>query len=207
MSREKEQIRYLSTDEGQIPMTIIRTRRKSYGIVVDEKANVQLRIPLRGSEKKALEMAEEQKDWILSKISLQQKRAGEREQIQKEAAERFTDAQRRKLEKQYRKAAKELIPKRAGYYAQILGVTFQRIRITETKTRWGSCSPRGTLSFHWKLLLAPEGVLDYVIVHEVCHLKEINHSEKFWAWVAFLMPDYKEKKKWLQENGELLQYY
>ena len=207
MRGKNDRVLVLETGLGRIPMQVVRTRRKSYGIVVDETAGVQLRIPLRGSVEKAREMAQEHKEWIEKKILLQKSRAREKEKIEEESRQRFSDAERALLEKRYREAAKAYIPGRARYYASILGVSFERVRITQTKTRWGSCSAKGTLSFHWKLLLAPEGVLDYVIVHEVCHLKEMNHSPKFWAWVEFLMPDYKEKKEWLSKHGEQLQYY
>ncbi len=198
---------YLELDTGTIPCRIIRTRRKSYGAVVRDDGSVEMRIPLRGSKTKAVGMAMQWKDWIEKKVLLQKERARQRQALEKKSSERFTPEQRRYLERECRQAAKEYIPKKAEYYADILGVSFDRVRIAEQKTRWGSCSERGTLSFNWKLMLAPEGVLDYVIVHEVCHLKEMNHSKKFWAWVEFLLPGYKEQRKWLKEHGKELQYY
>ena len=78
-------------------------------------------------------------------------------------------------------------------------------RIAGQKTRWGSCSSNKTLSFNWKLMLAPPKVLDYVVVHEICHLREMNHSPRFWALVESLMPDYKQQRKWLKENGHTLE--
>ena len=91
-----------------------------------------------------------------------------------------------------------------AYYAQLLGVTYATISIRDQKTRWGSCSSKGNLSFSWRLILAPPKVLDYVVVHELCHRKEMNHSPRFWVLVESMIPDYKTHRKWLKENGEKL---
>ena len=198
---------YLDAEPEPILVHIVRSRRKTYGLLVRPTGEVEARIPLRGSVRRAREVAAQNQDWILDKCEKQKERSVERRKLEEESRSRFTDSQRQRLEKEYRRVAKEYIPKRARYYADILGVDFSSVRIAEQKTRWGSCSQRGTLSFNWKLMLAPARVLDYVIVHEVCHLKEMNHSDTFWAWVGFLMPDYKEHRKWLKEHGEQLQYY
>jgi len=91
--------------------------------------------------------------------------------------------------------------------AGALGVSFQRMTIRDQRTRWGSCSSRGTLSFNWRLVLAPPEVLDYVAVHEVCHLRVPNHSGRFWRLVAERRPGYAEPRAWLARHGwELLAY-
>jgi hypothetical protein len=91
--------------------------------------------------------------------------------------------------------------------APLLRVEFARIRIAGQRTRWGSCSSRGTLSFNWRLALAPPEVLDYVVVHELCHLREANHSPRFWALVDAARPDWRVQRAWLREFGaELLAY-
>ena len=82
-----------------------------------------------------------------------------------------------------------------------MGVDYGQITIRSQKTRWGSCSSKGNLNFNCLLLLAPPEVLDYVVVHELCHRKEMNHSPRFWAEVARVMPDYKVRRKWLKDNG------
>jgi hypothetical protein len=207
--KNKKQEQYLLFYQNEeiseeIPCRIVRSNRKSYGISVDENGAVTLRLPLRGSIRVAQQMAEEKKDWIYQKVCQQRERAAQRRQAQEEQENRYTPQQRAALEKRYRQAAKEYFPQRAAFYADRLGVTFGKIRIAEQKTRWGSCSSNGTLSFNWKLMLAPPRVLDYVVVHEVCHLKEMNHSPRFWAYVEQLMPEYKEYRKWLRENGQTL---
>jgi len=105
------------------------------------------------------------------------------------------------LEAVYRKKARKQLEDRAAYYAGLMGVTYNRITVRAAKTRWGSCSARGNLNFHWKLILMPPEVLDYVVVHELAHRREMNHSSRFWAEVERIMPDYKRRRKWLKENG------
>jgi predicted metal-dependent hydrolase len=101
----------------------------------------------------------------------------------------------------YRSKAREVIADTVSHYAEKLDLSYQKISIRDQKTRWGSCSSAGNLNFSYRLVMAPLKVIDYVIVHELCHLKEMNHSKKFWALVEKALPDYKEKKKWLKENG------
>jgi len=104
-----------------------------------------------------------------------------------------------------RTAARELVSALAEEEADRLGVAYRRIRIGGQRTLWGSCSPSGTLSFNWRLVLAPAEVLDYVVVHELCHLRVPNHSRRFWALVEELRPHWREQRDWLREHGpELL---
>ena len=104
-----------------------------------------------------------------------------------------------------RVGARELVSSLAEEEAERLGVAYRRIRIGGQRTLWGSCSPRGTLSFNWRLVLAPLEVLDYVVVHELCHLRVPNHSRAFWALVEERRPRWREQRAWLREHGpELL---
>lgn len=98
-----------------------------------------------------------------------------------------------------RKYAKAYLEARVRQYAEKLDVEIGRITIRETKTRWGSCTADGNLNFHWKLILLPKSICDYVIVHELCHRFEMNHSKAFWANVAAVFPDYKDRRKKLKE--------
>jgi len=104
----------------------------------------------------------------------------------------------------YKKQAKAIIPGRVSRLAAQYGFEYQRIRITSARTRWGSCSSRGTLSFTWRLVMASEATIDYVIVHELVHLRIPNHSKEFWRQVGLIMPDYKEKRLWLKKNAAVL---
>lgn len=184
----------LITDEMTIPYEIIRSRRKTYGISVAPGGKVTVRIPLRGSERFAVSMAEEKKEWIARSVRKMQT-------VEQRPAQKEKTPYERRLEAPYRQAAKEYIPKRVAFFANELGVTYGTVTIRDQKTRWGSCSSKGNLSFNWRLILAPPKVLDYVVVHELCHRKEMNHSSRFWTLVESIMPDYRDHRKWLKENG------
>lgn len=108
------------------------------------------------------------------------------------------------LEKRYRNAARALFERRAAYYCRLTGGRYTSLTVRDQKTRWGSCSSRGTLSFNYRLVFAPPEVLDYVVVHELCHLTHMNHSRDFWRMVESVMPDYKIQKRWLRDHGHEL---
>ena len=108
------------------------------------------------------------------------------------------------LEKRYRKTARDTFEKRVSYFHPFTGGNYTSITVRDQKSRWGSCSSRGTLSFNYRLIFAPPHVLDYVVVHELCHLTHMNHSKDFWNMVGTVMPDYKICKNWLKEHGHTL---
>jgi predicted metal-dependent hydrolase len=110
-------------------------------------------------------------------------------------------------ERAARLGARELVSALAEEEAERLGVVYQRIRIGGQRTLWGSCSARGTLSFNWRLVLSPLAVLDYVVVHELCHLRVPNHSRRFWTLVERHRPHWRDQRDWLREYGpELLAF-
>jgi len=114
---------------------------------------------------------------------------------------------REQLEKWYRKEALFVISEKAGKFAGILGVSFKDIHIKDQKSRWGSCSSKGNLNFNWRILMAPEPVCDYVIIHELCHLVHMDHSPDFWELVGNVCPYYSQCRKWLRDNvGELYRF-
>lgn len=108
------------------------------------------------------------------------------------------------LEQWFRYLARKFIHERIGVLNQKLNLSFNKVFVKDQKTRWGSCSGQKNLNFNWRLIMAPAPVLDYVIVHELMHLLEPNHSKRFWALVAEACPDYKEHRAWLRENGRRL---
>jgi predicted metal-dependent hydrolase len=104
------------------------------------------------------------------------------------------------LEQWYRTEAAKVISQRIDKLSSMMGIGYKRISIRGQKTRWGSCSRKRNLNFNWKLLMAPEPVIDYVIIHELTHLKEMNHSKRFWKLVAQYCPRWREHKKWLKQH-------
>lgn len=106
----------------------------------------------------------------------------------------------------YANRAKSIIPKRVELYRRRMQEEIKCIRIKDVKSRWGSCSSKRNLNFNWRLVMAPMEVLDYVVVHELCHLKEMNHSKNFWRLVEEIQPDYKKHKNWLKECKLIEQY-
>ncbi len=98
------------------------------------------------------------------------------------------------------KQAGEIIGMRVAFFTGITGLKYNSFKIKEQKTRWGSCSKKGNLNFNWKLVMSPQWVLDYVVLHEVCHLRHLNHSKAFWEMVAKYCPDYKKAHEWLRKN-------
>lgn len=182
----------------ELPYTLIRSSRKTCSISIDPDGQIKVRVPLRISEKEISHLLIDKRLWIITKYLEVQ------EQQKRRPASDLTDVQRTALERRYIAAAKDYFPKRAAYYAQFTGGSYSRITIRDQKTRWGSCSAKGTLSFNWRLMLAPPAILDYVVVHELCHLTYMNHSASFWKKVESVYPDYRNARKWLKEHGHEL---
>jgi predicted metal-dependent hydrolase len=111
------------------------------------------------------------------------------------------DTVRTALVKWYRERARYVFEERTSFYSRMLKLYPGTIRIKEQKTMWGSCSGRGNINYNWRLIMAPIDILDYVVVHELCHLKHKNHSKEFWNLVESIFPDYSQNRKWLRENG------
>jgi len=114
------------------------------------------------------------------------------------------DMVKKTIEQFYKKKATEITHDRLQHFSYLHGFSYNRVTLKNQKTRWGSCSSSGNLNFNWRLSMAPIEVIDYVIVHELCHLKQMNHSSRFWSLVESILPNYKETRKWLAENQYLL---
>lgn len=175
-------------------VTVIRSNRKTVTIQVNSNLSVTVRAPRSTSEKDIEEILKKKEAWISKHI----------EKI-KETKERFEAESTEKLTREkviaLAEEALKVIPERVEYFAKVIGVTYGKITIRNQKTRWGSCSSKGNLNFNCLLMLAPSEVLDYVVVHELCHRKQMNHSKAFWLEVEKVLPDYKEVRKWLKEEG------
>ena len=172
---------------------IIKSNRKSIALEIKPDGRVICRAPRGMKDREIEKFIHNHELWIkrtLIKV----------ENSEKEKGEFLSEEELELLKKQARK----IIPDRVKYYASIIGVDYGRIAIRSQKTRWGSCSTKGNLNFNCRLMLAPIEVLDSVIVHELCHRKEMNHSKKFYALVHRYYPEYDKWNKWLKENGDSL---
>ena len=172
--------------------SIIRSRRKTISLELVSPDEIRIRAPLRMSRREIEDFVRSKESWIIA----HRQRLAERE---KKAAQigAITDEEIAAL----KKAARKYIPPRTAYYAAKIGVTYGQIAIRTQKTRFGSCSTKGNLNFNCLLMKMPPEIIDYVIVHELCHRKQMNHSRAFWAEVEKILPDYRARRKWLKENG------
>ena len=175
-------------------VTVIRSNRKTVAIQVNSDLSVTVRAPRSASEKDIEEILKKKEAWISKHIEKIKKT---KERLEAESTEKLT---REKVIALAEEALK-VIPERVEYFAKVIGVTYGKITIRNQKTRWGSCSSKGNLNFNCLLMLAPSEVLDYVVVHELCHRKQMNHSKAFWLEVDKVLPNYKEVRKWLKEEG------
>lgn len=181
-------------DHTDYEITLIRSRRKSLAIEITPELQVVVRAPVRMPVREINAFVQEKDDWIRAHLQRMEEKKRLREQYREQA---LSKEELQELATQ----AMTLIPQKVRYYAQIIGVTYGRITIWNQRTRWGSCSGKGNLNFNCMLLLMPEEVLDYVVVHELCHRKEMNHSARFWEEVEKILPDYRQRRKWLKDNG------
>ncbi|MBQ9022788.1 MAG: M48 family metallopeptidase [Eubacterium sp.] len=177
------------------PAQIIRSNRKTISIQVDRDANVIVRAPYRVSEREIRRFLAEKEAWI--------RKHQEKIRAQEKAFEGIKPLTREEIETLADQAMK-VIPERVAYYAKKIGVTYGRITIRNQKTRWGSCSSKGNLNFNCLLMLTPPEVIDSVVVHELCHRKEMNHSAKFYEEIYRVCPEYDKWNRWLKENGPLI---
>ena len=182
----------------ELPYTLVRSSRKSYAISISPEGQITVRVPLHTTGRELERILVEKQHWIITKYLEALKKQADR------PVSGLTDAQRSALTRRYIDAAKEYFPERAAYFRQFTGGTYNRITIRDQKTRWGSCSARGTLSFNWRLMLAPPAILDFVVVVELCHLTHMDHSAAFWQAVEAVYPDYRSARKWLKEHGQEL---
>lgn len=172
-----------------IPCEIHRSSRKTMSLQIKESGVLLIRVPYEVTVKEAMDFAGRHERWVADRY----KAAVENQENKVQYSEE---------EKcDYKKRLRPVLLHRAAFYAEIMGVDYNRISIRDQKTRWGSCSAKGNLNFNWKLSLMPPEILDYVVVHELAHRREMNHSARFWSQVEQVLPDYKERRRWLKEHG------
>ncbi len=176
---------------------LIRSNRKTIAIEVTRDCRVVVKAPKWISEREINRFIGEKAHWIdahLDKMKKRQEEAENKEPLSEQDIKLLVTR------------AKRIIPVKVMKYSKMIGVSYGKITIRMQKSRWGSCSAQGNLNFNCLLMRAPDEIIDYVVVHELCHRKEMNHSPKFWAEVEKILPDYKERRKWLKTHGAELTY-
>ena len=168
---------------------LIRAKRRSMSLKVEENGGLTVRAPYGVKTEVIDEFVEAHGDWIRT-------RRQEYERIR-----RLRPSYTEKERQEGKQRAVQLLREKCQYFAAHMGVTYGTVTVREQRTRWGSCSARGNLSFNWKLATMPEEIVDYLVVHELAHRIEMNHSPAFWAIVEKQIPDYKERRAWLKQNG------
>ena len=178
-------------------VNIIRSNRRTISIQVNPDLTVTVRAPRRASRSDIERILSSKQGWIDKHIERIKKldAMNEDKQLNKLSDEELHELAQRAL---------DYIPERVAYFAPIVGVSYGRITIRNQKTRWGSCSAKGNLNFNCYLMLAPGEVIDYVVVHELCHRKEMNHSRAFWSEVEKVLPEYKKSIGWLKSEGSYI---
>ena len=174
---------------------VIRSRRRTVSVEITWELEVVVRAPMTLPEAEIRRLLMQKADWIEKARERMRRRLSEAE-----AQPPFTPSELKALAE---RMARE-IPPRVAAWAARLGVGYGRITVRAQHTRWGSCSSRGNLNFNCLLMVCPEEIRDYVIVHELCHRREMNHSLRFWALVGSVLPDYERRRAWLKTNGAAL---
>lgn len=183
--------------EEKEKIAVIKSSRRTMSMEVRPDGSILVRAPFRASAEEIGNFVCSHKSWVeKQRIRIRKRAAGIRLADQNP----LSPEDIRLLADQ---ALRELPPRIAAYAGQ-MGVTYGRVTIRNQKTRWGSCSSKGNLNFNCLLMLTPREVQDYVLVHELSHRKEMNHSPKFWAVVEEVLPDYKKRRNWLRENGSAI---
>lgn len=183
----------MSIQFGEIQTNVIYSKRKS--ISIELRANsILVRAPKGMSEQEIKVFLNEKQKWIEKHLEKLQEREKTMERLPV-----FTMNEIKELADK----ALDVIPEKVRKYADIIGVSYGRITIRNQRTKWGSCSSKGNLNFNCLLMLFPDEVIDYIVVHELCHRKYMNHSADFYAEVESVLPEYRRCQKWLKENGGL----
>ena len=165
---------------------------RRYVIRVRPDGSVRVTLPRWGSRRHAELFAEQQRSWIERQRAHVLERAARRHPYTSEAL------------KEFRLRAVRELPVRLMRLAEFYGLQVARISVRNQRSRWGSCSPSGHICLNWRLVLMPDAVCDYVLIHELMHLRRLDHSRHFWRLVAHACPDYEDSRRWLRENRHLL---
>lgn len=213
---------------------LIRSRRRSISAEIDHDAQLIIRAPNWVSEKFIAEFIEQRKSWIIKHRQMAlAKKPPMRRYVDGEAflymgrsyplrisefrqsrlslkdgefclSHLYANQARKEFLDWYRSEAKRVIEDRLIYFSNLTGIPYASMSINQARRQWGSCTGKNRISFTWRLIMAPQSVIDAVVVHELMHVKEKNHSPKFWQEVKKIYPNYDEAGKWLESNSHLL---
>lgn len=211
---------------------ISRSFRRSIAIHISQKGEVIVKAPRFVSDKIIQQFLDEKEDWIKKTLEKVVKRKIEKKRFEEGERFLFLGVSKRltfydgieifikgeylyfpkamrirakkELESWYKKQAQTLISQRLLKKAEEVQASFTNVFFSDTKSKWGTCFADNTLQFNWRLIMAPLMVVDYVVIHELVHTTEKNHSDKFWRKVRLFTPAYKQHRKWLNENGDSL---
>lgn len=215
---------------------LIRSRRRTIGLVITQDARLIVRAPHWAKDHEIMRLIEEKRGWIDQKRELFRRRPAYIQKQFVEGEEFLFLGQQYRLRAVvdlskavvldqdlmisqvvlrnaadhiklwYKAQALAYVSDRVAYFAKLTGLTYKSVKVNDARTRWGSCAYNGALNFTWRLIMAPPRVVDYVVVHELMHIKQQNHSRRFWNEVQNLIPDYKQDEQWLKDNGHRLRF-
>lgn len=192
---------------------LIRTKRKTITLEVTADARLIVRAPIKTPLSYLERLVEKKVSWIKAKQEIAKKRDsilsdnslvnGEQLLFLGNSC-KLDVANVKNIKKWYVEQAQKLIKERVELYSQMTGIPYKSVKISNARRRWGSCGPKGSLNFSWRLVMAPMHVIDYVVVHELAHIVVKNHSKVFWLKVRSIMTDYEGRRKWLRDNRLLM---
>ena len=172
------------------PIEIVRSDRKTISLEITKDLNVRIRAPKNADEASLLAIAEQNAAWIEKHMEIQKRRKEARTSYE------LTEEDIALLKAE----AKRVLPQKVEYYAKLMGVKPKSVKITSAHSRFGSCSGDNAICFSYILMRYPEEAIDYVVVHELAHIKHHNHSRSFYAFVGKILPDYKKRQAMLREE-------
>ena len=175
-----------------MPVRVLRSDRSTIAIRITLAGQIEVLCPRMAAEKELQQVLDRHSRWIQNQL--------QRVSSMDPKEPPFSEEELRQM----LRLAKKTIPQKVSYFASRLGVSYGRVAIRRQRTKWGSCSSKGNLNFNCTLMKAPESVLDYVVVHELCHRLEMNHSPAFWKLVERIIPDHKACRQWLKDHGNEL---
>ena len=217
---------------SEIPYKIVRSKRKTLALTIDSEAQLVVRAPMKLGEDVIKDFIRKKEKWIIDKQRQVMDYATKQSAFILEDGENVLyfgksyavlrrDTAEIAIEGNFlivpetmtldgfaawmKEQGNDIIRERADYYANLLGVKYSSVKMSEAKRRWGSCGTGNTLNFAWRLVMCPQSVIDYVVVHELSHITYKDHSAKFWTRVATVMPSYKEAQDWLRLNRKLME--